>query len=680
MNTPHLPVGATVGDFYQVVEPLMHLNDPQGLSQVYRGRHIFMGRDVYMRLCVGSDQDMRTRFVHEARSLSKLQHQDLLAIEDFGLTGVDGVPFIIQAYSPGQTLRQVLDGQGRVAPERALMLMNRLLDVMATVHKAGLTNRVVEPDNLILTTDDDGQERLQLFSFSALFVDGDAITRMTRTGQFMGSARYLAPEYIEHGEISPRLDVYQAALVLVEMISGRPAIPGKDPVSCVLAHTRGQMDIPSAIRKSRLWPMLSKALALDWTQRYEDAQAFRAELTRLVMRQRPSKASTSQRRAKASRHVLDGRFEVLEKLAEGGFGEVHRGRHVRTHMPVAIKIMTRRPDEVSNRDFRARFLREAQAASRIHHPSVVRIHHYGVLEDRPYIVMELLQGHDLEIELNRNGALAPERLLPIFCESLEALGDAHRHQIVHKDLKPANLFLTHPGQPWETLKLLDFGIARMGQGEEASLTMNGRMLFTANYVAPEYIEAQRAVPQTDVYQMGLILVELLTGELVVEGEQLECVMAHMHGKFNIPEVIWQGPLGDVLRRALAREPEDRFADGSAFAQALREVDPRRISLVQGATRAEISQQDTVAADGSLRQALDSYRRLEYLHQHQPEAVPEIQGLLGSCLEHSGWDADQLRFFERIVQRLLSITAGRPHLGDQNHNRRLQALVWNQQRR
>jgi eukaryotic-like serine/threonine-protein kinase len=227
----------------------------------------------------------------------------------------------------------------------------------------------------------------------------------------------------------------------------------------------------------------------------------------------------------------------------------------------------------------ARFLREAKVAAGIDHPNVVTIYAYGVADGRPYIAMERQNGEELAEILRANGGIDPQRALPLISDVLDALGHAHQAGIVHKDLKPSNLFLCYPGDRRETLRILDFGVAGLQDGER--LTASGKIFGTPQYLSPEYLRNQLVTPALDVYQMGLILVETLTGQMVVDvGDPYGCVTKHMLGELAVPASLLGGPLGAVIVRALAHDEKARFPDAHAFRDALDGVDARAVRRVQ----------------------------------------------------------------------------------------------------
>ncbi|MGM0556495.1 MAG: protein kinase domain-containing protein [Myxococcota bacterium] len=283
--------------------------------------------------------------------------------------------------------------------------------------------------------------------------------------------------------------------------------------------------------------------------------------------------------------VIGGRYTLTEHLGQGGFAQVFKAHDSRIERDVAIKCLNlhSRHTERMGETIIERFEREAKLAAQISHPGVVNIFDYGLLgqsETVPYIVMELLEGWDLDEELRTRGPVPPERALPLFVTCLEALGRAHRKGIVHKDLKPANLFLSNPDERDEALRIVDFGIAHMRSAVENRLTGTGEILGTPQYLAPEYIERQDVAPQLDVYQMGLVLLETLTGEPGVSRDHhLLTLKAHSTGEIDVPIVLMESPLAPVLMKAMALDPQERYADGLEFADALAEVDPETVPAV-----------------------------------------------------------------------------------------------------
>lgn len=300
--------------------------------------------------------------------------------------------------------------------------------------------------------------------------------------------------------------------------------------------------------------------------------------------------------------VVDDRYEIRERLGEGGFAVVWLGFDRVIERPVAIKVLwpqlitgpTKRAQEVMRR-----FLREAKAAARIRHPGIVEIYDFGTVGEieAPYIVMEQLRGHGLETELYRRGPMSPDRLLPLYSGVLKALDQVHREGIVHKDLKPENLFLAEADTRDEMLKIVDFGIAHVEAPNETRLTAMGSVTGTPHYLPPEYIEHQQISPAMDIYQAGLILVEALSAKPVVEGDggsMYKIALKHVERDFNIPPQLQRGEIGAIIDRALAYDAEDRFETARQFAEALEGLDPADVPVLgDGQTQSASASEEVI---------------------------------------------------------------------------------------
>lgn len=299
----------------------------------------------------------------------------------------------------------------------------------------------------------------------------------------------------------------------------------------------------------------------------------------------------------ASGTILNQRYKITQKLGSGGFATVYEATDSSISRRVAVKVidLERTSDEHNRSSYTRRFQREAQLAASVKHPCIVDVYDVGVMvEDKtPYIVMELLEGWDLEAQMRKHGPMRPSRLLPLFVQALDGLGCAHEAGIIHKDLKPSNIFLKHPNKRHERLCILDFGVARQVGTETSRLTRTDSAFGTPHYMAPEYSTSQIATPALDVYQMGLILVELLLGAPVVtHPEPMAAMFQHVRGDLAIPQALLDSELGPIIRRALCTEHTIRYQDGFAFADELRSVDVSGLPILKrDAPRVSLNPQD-----------------------------------------------------------------------------------------
>ena len=304
--------------------------------------------------------------------------------------------------------------------------------------------------------------------------------------------------------------------------------------------------------------------------------------------------------------LSDGRYCIKGHLGSGGFAEVYRAWDAELEREVAIKVLNvfAVATGVDKQKIAIeRFHREAKTAARLRHPNIVKIFDLGKTDDfgLPFMVMELLQGRELEEEIQGKGPMAPARAIPLFVKALEALGEAHESGIVHKDLKPSNLFLCDPETRKEELRILDFGIAAIVEGNSQRLTSTGQRFGTPSYFAPEYITNATVGPQLDVYQMGLILVEMLSGAPVVPAENIHfCLMKHCNGNLDLPQQLVDSPLGPILKRSLALEPEQRYANAMELAEALEVIDPAEVPILvkgEGAASPDTGELGWAATEG-----------------------------------------------------------------------------------
>jgi serine/threonine protein kinase len=273
--------------------------------------------------------------------------------------------------------------------------------------------------------------------------------------------------------------------------------------------------------------------------------------------------------------VLLEQFRVDACIGEGGMGTVYRAHQTTIGRDVAIKVL--RPELAANEQAVVRFAREARLATSLDHPNLVRVFLSGRLPDgRLYIVMELLEGRSLAEELERNGPPSLERAVLIMMKLCAGLGAVHEAGVVHRDIKPENVYLVERKSDPDFVKLVDFGIARIldGVGET---TQAGKVFGTASYISPEAASGELADARSDIYSLGVLSYQLLSGELPFEGNSVaSIVMQHVHqppphlstkgrGADVPPEV------ADVVMQALSKEREARQSSLAEFLDALAET-------------------------------------------------------------------------------------------------------------
>jgi eukaryotic-like serine/threonine-protein kinase len=289
--------------------------------------------------------------------------------------------------------------------------------------------------------------------------------------------------------------------------------------------------------------------------------------------------------------TLDGRYRIDSVLGRGGMGVVYKATHIRLDAPCAVKILHR--ELVSNQLAIERFRREARAAGRIQHPNAIQVTDFGVAADNVvYLVMELVTGQTLRDIIKSNGPLDVDRATAIFSQVCAAVQAAHDSGVIHRDLKPDNIVLQRIAGG-ERVKVLDFGIAKLRERTvqpesqpldpdsgsfEGTLTEAGMLIGTPQYMSPEQCRGRKLEPQSDIYSLGVVLFEMLSGELPFTGEiPMEIVLKQIkQAPPRVREIRPSIPpsVDEVVARALAKDPSERFASASDFG--------REVELAKGA--------------------------------------------------------------------------------------------------
>ena len=259
-------------------------------------------------------------------------------------------------------------------------------------------------------------------------------------------------------------------------------------------------------------------------------------------------------------HHLSDRYELGEILGFGGMSEVHLGRDLRLHRDVAVKVL--RADLARDPSFYLRFRREAQNAAALNHPAIVAVYDTGEAETSagplPYIVMEYVDGVTLRDIVHTEGPMPPRRALEVIADACQALNFSHQHGIIHRDVKPANIMISNAG----AVKVMDFGIARAIADSGNSVTQTAAVIGTAQYLSPEQARGERVDARSDVYSLGCVLYEILTGEPPFVGDSPVAV-AYQHVREDPlpPSVKLPGispELDAVVLKALAKNPDNRY--------------------------------------------------------------------------------------------------------------------------
>ena len=262
-----------------------------------------------------------------------------------------------------------------------------------------------------------------------------------------------------------------------------------------------------------------------------------------------------------------GRYEVLGELGQGAMGIVYKAKDPLIDRVVAIKTITLSLALDEKEEYEGRFYQEAKAAGRLNHPNIVTIYDVGKSGDVAYIAMEFLQGRELRDIMNDVGLLPVDQVLDIVAQVAQGLAYAHEHEIVHRDVKPSNIMVVHDGH----VKITDFGIARMASS--AVHTQTGMVLGSPKYMSPEQVMGKTIDQRSDIFSLGVMLYEMLTGQAPFNGENVNAIMYQTLNAVPAPPNSLNPAVPEmanfIMAKALAKKLEDRYQNARDFAVDLR---------------------------------------------------------------------------------------------------------------
>ena len=318
--------------------------------------------------------------------------------------------------------------------------------------------------------------------------------------------------------------------------------------------------------------------------------------------------------------VLGGRYEVQDRIGTGGMATVFRGRDSVLGRTVAIKTML--PQYAADPSFAARFKQEAQAAAALQSPYIVSVYDWGKDGDTYYIIMEYLRGTDLKSGIRKHGALDCKKVAQIGSQIAQALSVAHKHDIIHRDIKPQNIMV----QPDGNIKVMDFGIAR---AKNSHLTQDNSVLGTAHYVSPEQTQGKELGPTTDIYSLGIVMYESATGQVPFQGDDaITVALKQVNEQPKPPSQLNPAvdpSLESIILKCMQKNPADRFQTALELYHVLRDYLAGRMAQVNSATAVLPGSAAAVAATSKLEPGQGATAvgpRIQRENRYRPQTATE----------------------------------------------------------
>ncbi|MGI4787836.1 MAG: protein kinase domain-containing protein [Janthinobacterium lividum] len=340
-----------------------------------------------------------------------------------------------------------------------------------------------------------------------------------------------------------------------------------------------------------------------------------------------------------------GHYDLQREIGRGGMSVVYEAKDARTGQEIALKLLTLPPTLTAKESdsLVARFKREARTAARLSHPNVVRIYEIGVEQRQHFLAMEYLPGKTLRVRMNE-GKLTPPEAMAILTQVAGALDAVHKSGIIHRDVKPTNVMLLPDG----TAKLLDFGIAR--SSDETTITNVGVLVGSPSYMAPEQISGEPGTAATDLWALGVLSYEMLSGHLPFTGQTIGGVMYQIMHQSTVAAPDLPPALQSVLQRALDKRPAQRYPTASAFIQALKSALPEQVQVPPKQVPALPSQESVPPAEAPVpKAAAPSPRSIPQWQIGGALLILFLLGFWGAVLERNRVaDAEQR---QAVAQRL-----------------------------
>jgi serine/threonine protein kinase len=569
---------------------------------------------------------LRAQFLDVNKKALQLVHENLVLTREARAFPERNIYFAVRDYVDGVTLQKLLEGGKRFEPAQILRLLRQLLAALGVVHRRGMCHGGVKPSNIFVC--EDNRVVLGDPSLPGRGI-GLALERLSY------DYRYAAPETFQGSEkVGPPSDFYALGCVAYELAYGQPPFVSDNYLELAARHLHETI-VPPSRQGGRLGSgideILLKLLARLPSDRYGRAEDVLKEFDRMefgLLKEQgrtprlevplpapPLVHDTSLARLRGTESVVGfdasaaslmahppdtsapemapaavqapeqpnriGDYEILETLGRGGMGVVYKARDRRLDRVVALKVLPPHAKGLMQRLLhadaagaqmqRTRFQTEAKAVARLQHPHIVQIYDLGEHEGLPYLALEYVAGGSLGAKLRTEG-LPPRAAAEVVAKLARAVHHAHEQGVLHRDLKPSNILLTPDLQP----KIADFGLAKLQElpKEQVALTHSGVILGTPSYMAPEQAagEIKLIGPAADIYSLGAILYEVLTGRPPFRGESVMGTLSQLATQEVVPphtlNPAVRQDLSAICLKCLEKDPQKRYPTAQGLAEDL----------------------------------------------------------------------------------------------------------------
>jgi eukaryotic-like serine/threonine-protein kinase len=567
-----LSPGAKIDDRYEIIDAL----GSGGMGAVYRARRIRLGDEVAIKVMqprTDAPPESRDRFLRESRACAQLRHPNIVGLLDFGFDSTNQ-PYMVMELLSGPSLREEIDLEAPMPPDRVVSILDSVASALQLAHDRGITHRDLKPANIVAHRYESGDRVYKVIDFglAAMKATSDE-TRLTDPAFFLGTLAYAAPEQLRGEDVTAATDVYALGVIAYEMLTGGRPFDGANQATLVTQTLTATPD-SAATRRTGLPPAIDqavmKALNKDARQRWPSVSDFRDAL-QAGLGNSPAGAGSSGDAGLLSRYELGG------MLGHGRLGSlVYEGTHRALGVPVAIRVL-RRDGQPHWDAVRARFLLEARTLQ-VSHPSLLQARDFGEDDRSVYLVTDLIDGPSLREAMAQAGPMPWERVRNLIIQALDAASALHAKGGFICGINPNMIRIARSSERPEErsaerivissagIKSVQDVLATMREqelrGQEASAN-------EAPYVAPEVLMGGAPNPAADVFTIGVLAYQMLTGSVPFEAASLPELIGQMLQTKPAPLA---AALPDSARSAILKAidstPANRFESADAFARAL----------------------------------------------------------------------------------------------------------------
>jgi len=565
-----LAPGTRIDDRYEIIDVL----GSGGMGHVYRARRIRLGDEVaikVMQTTHTAPPESRERFLRESRACAQLRHPNIVGILDFDFDA-SNQPFMVMELLSGPSLREEIELEAPMPPARVAAILEPVAAALQLAHDRGITHRDLKPANIVVHRYESGERVYKVIDFglAAMKAASDE-TRLTDPAMFLGTLAYAAPEQVRGDAVSPATDVYALGVIAYEMLTGARPFDAGNRVT-LINQMLTVRPVSPAVHRSGLSESIDqavmRALAKDPLERWRSAADF-------VNALREVGGAAEPERAEGGGGLLS-RYELGGLVGRGRLGSlIYRGTHRALGIPVAIRILKR--DEQPHWDaVRARFLLEART-QQVPHPGLLQVRDFGEDDQNVFLVTDFVEGPSLRQALAEGGAFPWPRASALLAQALDAVAALHRSGGFICGVNPDMVRIRAGGAGGEQIVVSSAGIRSV---QDVLATMREQELrgqeaseHELPYVAPEVMMGGAPDVRADVFTIGVLAYEMVTGRQPFQARSLPELLGQMlqSPPASSAAVAPGIPAGvsDAILRAMSGTPSARFDSAAALAAALR---------------------------------------------------------------------------------------------------------------